>query len=233
MNVEPLGLFALVALLLVKEMGLPVPIPGDLVVIGAGIAASRGAFDPVTGLVLIVLAGIAGGIVQFLLIRGAGRRILLGLLDRVGVGADRMDPAADRLRPGVPPVSRSPARPRASGSSRSLPAPSRRCRSPRSPRASRSATRRSSPRISRSASSPASRPFRSRRRCWARRPSACSRSPVLGALGWALIARRRRRALPPLAAWTDAACPACLAIGVLRADAGTVAAGTGREIASS
>ena len=49
---------------------------------------------------LIVLAGIAGGIVQFLLIRGAGRRILLGLLDRVGVGADRLDPAADRLRTG-------------------------------------------------------------------------------------------------------------------------------------
>ena len=100
-----LGLLAIGVLLLVKEAGLPIPVPGDLVVIGAGVAAARGEFDPLLALATIVVAGIAGGIVQFLLVRGVGRRLLLGTLARLGVSAARLEQAAERLRrrgaPGV------------------------------------------------------------------------------------------------------------------------------------
>ncbi len=40
---------------------------------------------------------------------------------------------------------------------------------------------------------------------------------IVGAVGWTLLARRRRRSavLPAVAAWADACCPACLAAAVV------------------
>jgi len=48
-DVASAGVVALFALFLVKESGIPVPVPGDLIVIGAGVAAARGDIEPVTG----------------------------------------------------------------------------------------------------------------------------------------------------------------------------------------
>jgi membrane protein DedA with SNARE-associated domain len=93
------GLLTILGLILVKEAGLPVPVPGDLIVIGAGVAASRGDLDPIPSLVLIVLASIAGGIVQYALVRSVARPALLRLLGRVA-SADRLDMQAERLRRG-------------------------------------------------------------------------------------------------------------------------------------
>jgi membrane-associated protein len=97
---EPLGLAAIVTLLAVKEAGVPIPVPGDLVVLGAGVAAAQGRLDPRLALPAIVIATVAGGLVQYVLIRGAGRRAVLALLARVGVGRDRLEPASARLRRG-------------------------------------------------------------------------------------------------------------------------------------
>ncbi len=95
---ETLGLALIVGLLFVKEAGVPVPVPGDLVVLGAGIGASQGRFDPVVAGIAIVAATIAGGIVQFALLRGPGRRVMLGIARRVGISQARIDGLADRLR---------------------------------------------------------------------------------------------------------------------------------------
>ena len=92
-----LALGGIAALLFVKETGIPIPVPGDLVVLTAGVAAASGSIDPVVGLVVIVLAGIAGGIVQFGLVRGPGRRVLLSVLRRFGVPQGRIDEIAARL----------------------------------------------------------------------------------------------------------------------------------------
>ncbi len=54
MELASAGLLAIVGLILLKEAGLPVPVPGDLIVIGAGVAASRGDLDPPTTVALIV-----------------------------------------------------------------------------------------------------------------------------------------------------------------------------------
>jgi membrane protein DedA with SNARE-associated domain len=96
----------LIGLLLVKEAGLPVPVPGDLLVLGAGIAAasagaSAAGATTVPALLLIgaiLLAGFAGGCVQFALVRGAFREPLLGVLTRFGVPRDRLDGLAGWLR---------------------------------------------------------------------------------------------------------------------------------------
>jgi membrane-associated protein len=95
---EPIALIGLVLLLLVKEVGVPIPVPGDLVVIGAGAALAPDPPLALLGLALILVAGYLGGTAQFGLMRGAVRRPLLALLARVGVPAKRVEALAERLR---------------------------------------------------------------------------------------------------------------------------------------
>jgi membrane-associated protein len=96
---EPTALLTILTLILVKEAGVPIPVPGDLVVIGAGVAAGRGDLDPGVALVAIVLASVGGGIVQYGLLRSVARPALLRLLRRLG-SAERIDRQTDRLRRG-------------------------------------------------------------------------------------------------------------------------------------
>ena len=99
MDIAATGLFAIVALILVKEAGLPIPVPGDLIVIGAGVAAGRGDMDPAAALVAIVAASIVGGVVQFGLLRSVARPVALRVLGRV-TSAERLDAQTERLRRG-------------------------------------------------------------------------------------------------------------------------------------
>lgn len=95
---EPLALAGLLALLLVKEAGVPLPVPGDLLVIGAGAALASSGPGALVGLALILAAGYTGGTFQFTLMRRAVRRPLLALLARVGVSPARVEALAGRLR---------------------------------------------------------------------------------------------------------------------------------------
>lgn len=96
MDLVALGGLALV--LLVKEAGVPVPVPGDLLVLGAGAALAGDPPLAIAGLAVILLVGYVGGTLQYLLVRGALRRLLLATLARVGVDADRVEALAIRLR---------------------------------------------------------------------------------------------------------------------------------------
>ena len=89
-------ILAIAGLILVKEAGVPIPVPGDLVVIGAGVAANRGDLDPLVALIAIVLASICGGIVQYGLLRSVARPLLLRLLGRLN-SAERIDRQTQRL----------------------------------------------------------------------------------------------------------------------------------------
>jgi membrane protein DedA with SNARE-associated domain len=93
------GLLAILGLLLVKEAGLPIPVPGDLVVIGAGVAASQGRLDPPIALAGIIAVSIVGGAIQYALVRSVARPTLLRVLGRV-TSADRLDRQTARLRSG-------------------------------------------------------------------------------------------------------------------------------------
>jgi membrane protein DedA with SNARE-associated domain len=99
MPTELAPILAIAGLILVKEAGVPIPVPGDLVIIGAGVAANQGELDPLVALVAIVLASIAGGVVQYGLLRSVARPALLRLLGRFG-SAERVDRQTDRLRRG-------------------------------------------------------------------------------------------------------------------------------------
>jgi membrane protein DedA with SNARE-associated domain len=99
------AVIGLVGLLFVKEVGVPIPVPGDLLVLGAGVAAAGAGLAAAEGsvaapliLLAILVAGFVGGSLQFLLVRGAFRRPLLAILARFGVSAERIDQLADWLR---------------------------------------------------------------------------------------------------------------------------------------
>ena len=95
---EPIALAGLVALLLVKEAGVPVPVPGDLLVIGAGVALAGDPPLAIIALGLILLVGYVGGSIQFVLVCRVLRRALLAILAAAGVRQERVDALATRLR---------------------------------------------------------------------------------------------------------------------------------------
>jgi membrane protein DedA with SNARE-associated domain len=99
MAAEPAALIAIAGLILVKEAGLPIPVPGDLVVIGAGVAAGRGELSPAVALVAIIAASIIGGVLQYGLLRSVARPAMLRVLGRFG-GTERVDRQTERLRRG-------------------------------------------------------------------------------------------------------------------------------------
>lgn len=98
MDPELAAIATIALLLLVKESGLPIPVPGDLLVLGAGVAAAASAQPPVAALAILVVATVAGGLVQFQLARGAARPILLRILGRLGVDENTISRLAAPLR---------------------------------------------------------------------------------------------------------------------------------------
>lgn len=97
---DAIAIVGLAIFVLAKESGVPLPVPGDLVIIGAGATL----YDdlPGAGLVLgvILLAGFVGVTIQYFLFRGALRRPLLSALGRLGVGEERLERLAGKFRDG-------------------------------------------------------------------------------------------------------------------------------------
>ena len=96
---DPTAIVAIAGLILVKEIGVPVPVPGDLVVLGAGVAASRGDLDGRLALAALIIASIVGGSVQFGLLRSVGRPLAIRLLNGLGTGS-RIEAYSERFRRG-------------------------------------------------------------------------------------------------------------------------------------
>jgi membrane protein DedA with SNARE-associated domain len=102
---EQLGLFlqtaglpAVFLILLLKEMGIPVPLPGDFVMLFAGVQAARGAFDPWLALLAITAAAGLGSSVIYLLARGPGRSIIYRFGRYIGLTPARLDMAAQTVQ---------------------------------------------------------------------------------------------------------------------------------------
>ena len=221
-----LAALGLAGLLLIKEAGVPIPIPGDLLVIGAGVATAGQPLAALAMLLVILVAGYAGGSIQFALARGALRRPLIALLTRFGVGVARIEALAERLRRGG---ARGVAVARATPGVR-VPAIA--------------------------ASGVAGLPMRSfgpglvagntifvgghfllgfvvglpavaliQSAAPLLAVAAFVALAVLGAVGWLIVRRRRRGGAPAAAgdaggtdytAWADAACPACVTVALVR-----------------
>ena len=84
--------------ILLKEIGVPVPVPGDLLMIVAGARAATGAL-PLWGVLLAAfVAGVIGAYVQYLLAKGPGRGIIYRFGKYVGLTEARLDRAAETVR---------------------------------------------------------------------------------------------------------------------------------------
>jgi membrane protein DedA with SNARE-associated domain len=97
---DDLAIYALIGLILVKEIGVPLPMPGDLLIIAAG--AYFATDPPAAGLTLaaILVAGYVGASIQFFLFGTALRRPLLAGLERLGIGTARLEALSARIRSG-------------------------------------------------------------------------------------------------------------------------------------
>lgn len=92
------GLAAIFVVMLLKEIGVPVPAPSDLIMITAGVQAATGSYGWPALLLAVAVATFVGSSVQFILIRSAGRQAVLRVGAYVGLTAERLDKAGASLR---------------------------------------------------------------------------------------------------------------------------------------
>jgi membrane protein DedA with SNARE-associated domain len=96
------GLTAACVVMLVKAMGVPIPIPGDVILVAVAARAADGSYDVAVAFVALLLALVLGGTTQFVLARGPARRMLYTLGPRVGLSRERLDRVATHVERGGP-----------------------------------------------------------------------------------------------------------------------------------
>jgi membrane protein DedA with SNARE-associated domain len=97
------GSSGLLGLLFLTEMGLPIPIPADLLMIFLGERVSAGALPLVGVIVALEVIAVAGTIALFLVARGPGRGLMTRIGPRVGLTEARLNRVRDAIdRRGTP-----------------------------------------------------------------------------------------------------------------------------------
>jgi membrane protein DedA with SNARE-associated domain len=95
---EIAAIAGLMGFIFVKESGIPLPVPGDLVIVGAGAYTASNLPAAGVALLAILLAGYVGASLQFFLFGTALRRPFLKALERLGVGEARLAGLSNRFR---------------------------------------------------------------------------------------------------------------------------------------
>jgi membrane protein DedA with SNARE-associated domain len=96
------GLAAACVVMLVKATGVPIPIPGDVILLATAARAAEGKVELWLAFVGLLLALSIGGSVQFVLARGPGRRFLFRFGPRLGLTRERLDRVAKRVEQSGP-----------------------------------------------------------------------------------------------------------------------------------
>src|SRR6266480_2453525 len=94
------GLGAIFIILLVKTIGIPIPIPADLIILTAAARVAQGKLILWQAFIAILIALILGGLIQFVLARGPGRGLLSRFGRYIGLTPPRIDAAAQKIRKG-------------------------------------------------------------------------------------------------------------------------------------
>ncbi|MBI3915056.1 MAG: hypothetical protein HY327_12835 [Chloroflexi bacterium] len=97
---ETYGLAAIFAILLLKEIGAPIPIPGDLILLGAAGSAAQGRFNVIVAFIVIVIALLLGGAIQYGIARGPGRAFIYRAGRLIGLSQTRLEQMIERVRRG-------------------------------------------------------------------------------------------------------------------------------------
>lgn len=92
------GLLAIFVVMLLKEFGVPVPVPSDLIMITAGVQAATGSYGLLELALAIGVAMLIGGSLQFFFARGAGREFIYRVGRFVGLTRERLDRAMAALQ---------------------------------------------------------------------------------------------------------------------------------------
>ena len=92
------GLLAIFVIMLLKEAGLPIPVPSDLIMITAGVQAATGSYSLFELLLAIEFAMLIGGSAQFFIARGAGRAFIYRVGRFIGLTRERLDRAMGMLQ---------------------------------------------------------------------------------------------------------------------------------------
>lgn len=94
------GLAAIFAIMLVKSAGVPIPIPADALMLAASARAAQGKLVVPQAFIVLLIALVIGGVVQFALVRGPGRSIFYRYGRYLGLTPDRIEAASRRLQKG-------------------------------------------------------------------------------------------------------------------------------------
>lgn len=94
------GLAAAFSLMLVKAAGVPIPIPGDVILLATAARAAEGKLLLWQAFVVLLVALSVGGVLQFLMARGPGRQLIYRYGRRLGLTQERLDRVAAGVRRG-------------------------------------------------------------------------------------------------------------------------------------
>lgn len=96
------GLAAACLIMLVKAVGVPVPVPGDFILLAMAARAAEGKVLLWLAFVSLLLVIVVGGSVQYWLARGPARAVVLRFGKRLGLTVERLERVAERVRRGGP-----------------------------------------------------------------------------------------------------------------------------------
>src|ERR671927_353287 len=91
------GVAAACAVMLIKAVGVPVPIPGDVILLATAARAAEGKVLLWLAFTSLLIALVLGGSLQFLLARGPARTLVVRYGARVGLTQARLDRVAARM----------------------------------------------------------------------------------------------------------------------------------------
>jgi membrane protein DedA with SNARE-associated domain len=94
------GLIATFIIMLIKTIGVPIPIPGDVIIFTAAVRVAQGKLIGWQVFLAILVALVLGGLIQFVLARGPGRGVLYRFGRYIGLTKPRIDAAAGKIRKG-------------------------------------------------------------------------------------------------------------------------------------
>ena len=94
------GLTAIFIILLIKTIGVPIPVPSDLIILTVAARSAQGKLIAWQTLIAIFIALVLGGLIQFVLARGPGRGLLYRFGRYIGLTSPRLDAASARVRKG-------------------------------------------------------------------------------------------------------------------------------------
>jgi|SRR5579864_2472738 len=96
------GVAAACVVMLIKAIGVPIPIPGDVILLATAARAAEGKVVLWLAFLALLVAITLGSVMQYLLARGAARRVVLRYGSRLGLTGDRLESVGKRMRQGGP-----------------------------------------------------------------------------------------------------------------------------------